>query len=128
MSLKILIVDDSVTVRAVLQKALRITDLEIDEIYEAADGRQALQVLAEREVDIVFTDLVMPEMTGEEFVAKLHEDGATATLPVIVISSAGGTQRVERLQALGVRGFVHKPFTPERIEELVIEHTGAGVR
>ncbi|MBC8424048.1 response regulator [bacterium] len=125
MSLKILIVDDSITVRAVLRKALSITNLEIDEIFEAGNGREALSVLAEREVDIMFTDLVMPEMSGEELVAQLKQDGVLDRLPVIVISSAGGASRVERLRAAGVRGFVHKPFTPERIEALVIEHTGA---
>ncbi len=128
MSLKILIVDDSITVRAVLQKALRITNLDITGIYEAANGLEAMKVLAAQDIDIVFTDLVMPEMNGEEFIAKLSRDGLTDKLPVIVISSAGGTLRVERLRELGVRGFVHKPFTPEQIEELVIEHTGVGVR
>lgn len=125
MSLKILIVDDSITVRAVLRKALSITNLDIEEIFEAGNGREALSVLAEQEVDILFTDLVMPEMNGEELVTQLHRDGVTERLPVIVISSAGGAPRVKRLRAAGVRGFVHKPFTPERIEELVIEHTGA---
>ena len=127
MALKILIVDDSITVRAVLQKALRITNLDIAEILEAANGLEAMKVLAEQDVDIVFTDLVMPEMDGEQFVAKLNRDGLTDKLPVVVISSAGGSLRVERLRQLGVRGFVHKPFTPEQIEELVIEHTGVGV-
>ncbi|MBU0742375.1 response regulator [bacterium] len=128
MSLKILIVDDSITVRAVLRKALRITNLAITEIFEAANGLEAMKILAEQDVDILFTDLVMPEMNGEEFIAKLSRDGLTDRLPVVVISSAGGSPRVERLRELGVRGFVHKPFTPEQIEELVIEHTGAGVR
>lgn len=125
MSLRILIVDDSITVRAVLRKALGITNLEIGEIHEAGNGREALAMLAEHEVDILFTDLVMPDMNGEELVAQLHSDGVTERLPVIVISSAGGAPRVERLQEMGVRGFVHKPFTPECIEELVVEHTGA---
>jgi two-component system chemotaxis response regulator CheY len=127
MSLKIMIVDDSITVRAVLRKALSITNLDIAEILEAANGREALALLADHEVDIVFTDLVMPEMNGESFIEELHRQGLTGKLPVVVISSAGGTLRVERMREMGVRGFVHKPFTPERIEELVVEHTGAGV-
>jgi len=127
MALKILIVDDSITVRAVLRKALQITDLDIAGINEATNGLEALEVLESEDVDIVFTDLVMPEMSGERMIERLHRDGRIDELPVIVISSAGGTPRVDRLRELGVRGFVHKPFTPEQIEELVVEHTGAEV-
>jgi len=127
MALKIMIVDDSITVRAVLRKALQITGLDIAGIHEATNGAEALEILESERVDIVFTDLVMPEMSGEQLIERLHEDGRVGELPVIVISSAGGAPRVERLRELGVRGFVHKPFTPEQIEELVVEHTGAEV-
>ena len=124
MSLRILIVDDSITVRAVLKKVLDVSNLEISEVILAVNGREGLDVLNEREVDLVFTDLVMPEMTGEEMIERLHEQGLTAQVPVVVISSAGGTPRIRRLTDMGVRGFIHKPFTPEQVEKLIIEHTG----
>ncbi len=128
MALKILIVDDSITVRAVLGKALRMTDLDIDEIVQAGNGLEALAALDEYgDFDIVFTDIIMPEMDGEKFVGHLHRTGRTKDLPVVVVSSAGDTERIARLRELGARGFIHKPFTPEQIQEIVVEHTGIEV-
>lgn len=124
MAINVLIVDDSITVRAVLQKALRLTGLDIAEIVQAANGVEALQVLNDRNIDFVFTDIIMSEMNGEQFVAQLHAEGRTADLPIVVISSAGDPERIKRLREMGVRGFVHKPFTPEQIKDAVIEHTG----
>jgi len=128
MTLRILIVDDSITIRAVLKKALTLTNLEIGEIVQVGNGIEALKVLDEQSVDFVFTDIVMPEMDGEVFIAKLHETGRTPDLPVIVISSVGDKERIERLLAMGVRGFIPKPFAPEQIEDVVVENTGVKIR
>lgn len=128
MALKILIVDDSITVRAVLKKALTLTRLEVGEVVQAANGVEALRVLTERPVDFVFTDIVMPEMNGEELIVELNAKGRLPDLPVVVISSAGDVALIERLRNLGARGFVHKPFTPEQIEDVVKANLGVGAR
>jgi two-component system chemotaxis response regulator CheY len=119
MAFNILLVDDSLTVRKVIAKALDMAEVDIGELYEAANGAEALEVLEQEWVDLVFADIMMPVMDGEEFVKTLHETGAIAELPVVIVSSAGSEPRVRRLKELGVRDYIQKPFTPEQIREVV---------
>jgi len=119
MAFNILLVDDSLTVRAVIKKALQLAEVDIGELYEAENGAEALEVLDQHWVDLVFADISMPVMTGEEFVERLHETGAIEELPVVIVSSAGSEPRIQRLKDLGIRDYIHKPFTPEQIREVV---------
>jgi len=119
MSWNILIVDDSMVVRAVVHKALKLADIPIGELHQAGDGQEALAILENNRVDLIFSDLMMPVMDGEEFLNVLHDKGLIDEIPVVVISSAVGTERMIRLQRLGAKGFIHKPFTPEQIGEVV---------
>ena len=124
MALKILLVDDSITVRAVVKKALELAEVPYDVIHEAGNGVEALAVLDANEIDLVISHIMMPEMDGEQLVTAMRDSGRLARTPVIVVSSAGGEQRLQRLEELGVKGFVHKPFTPEQIKVIVDEVTG----
>jgi two-component system chemotaxis response regulator CheY len=126
MAFNILLVDDSLTVRAVIAKALQLAGVDIGELYEAENGAEALNVLEEQWVDLVFADISMPVMTGEEFVEKLHESGQIEDLPVVIVSSAGSEPRIQRLRDLGIRDYIHKPFTPEQIREVVDKVMGVG--
>lgn len=119
MAFNILLVDDSLTVRAVIAKALQLAGVDIGNLYEAGNGAEALEVLDKEWVDLVFADISMPVMTGEEFVERLHESGAIADLPVVIVSSAGSEPRIQHLKELGIRDYIHKPFTPEQIREVV---------
>jgi two-component system chemotaxis response regulator CheY len=125
MALNILLVDDSITVRAVVKKALQLAEVPYDTIYQACNGLEGLKVLEENEVDLVISDIVMPEMDGETMVAEMERRGYLATTPVVVVSSAGGDHRLQRLKELGVKGFIQKPFTPEQIREIVDQVMGA---
>jgi two-component system, chemotaxis family, chemotaxis protein CheY len=124
MAFNILLVDDSLTVRAVIKKTLRLAGVDIGELHEAGNGQEALAVLDANWIDLVFADLCMPVMDGEEFVDRLHQSGVLASLPVVIVSSAGSEPRIARLREKGVRDFVHKPFTPERIREVVDQVMG----
>jgi len=119
MAFNILLVDDSLTVRKVIAKALDLAKVDIGQLFEAGNGAEALEVLDKEWVDLVFADIMMPVMDGEEFVRKLNESGVIKELPVIVVSSAGSEPRVKRLKELGVRDYIQKPFTPEQIREVV---------
>jgi len=119
MAFNILLVDDSLTVRKVIAKALDLANVDIGQLFEAGNGAEALEVLDKEWVDLVFADIMMPVMDGEEFVRKLNESGVIKELPVIVVSSAGSEPRVKRLKELGVRDYIQKPFTPEQIREVV---------
>jgi two-component system, chemotaxis family, chemotaxis protein CheY len=119
MAFNILLVDDSLTVRAVIAKALQLAGVDIGSLYEAGNGAEALEVLDREWVDLVFADISMPVMTGEEFVEQLHESGVIEELPVVIVSSAGSEPKIQRLKELGIRDYIHKPFTPEQIREVV---------
>lgn len=124
MAFNILLVDDSVTVRAVISKALHLAGVDINLLYHAGNGKEALTILENEWIDIVLCDISMPVMDGEALVAHMSQNGMIKTVPVVIVSSAGSEPRIARLKELGVRDYIQKPFTPERIREVVDNVTG----
>jgi len=119
MAVNILLVDDSDTVRAIIAKTIRLAGMPLGELHEASGGEQALALLKEHWVDLVLTDINMPGMTGVELVERMMMDDEMKSIPVVVISTEGSETRVEELLAKGVRAYVRKPFTPEKIRDVV---------
>ena len=119
MAYNMLIVDDSQTVRAVIRKTLDLAGIDVGEIYEAGNGEEALKVLEDNWLDLVFADINMPVMTGVEMVDKMSADGLLKTVPVIIVSTEGSATRIEELKSKGVSAYIRKPFTPEIIREVV---------
>lgn len=117
MPVDLLIVDDSVAVRKVLQRLLRQAELPVDQIIEAGDGQEALAALTGRKVHLVLTDINMPNMNGLEFLRRLKSDSNLCGIPVIVISTEGGKSTVMEAVELGAAAFIRKPFTTEQIRE-----------
>lgn len=124
MAYSILVVDDSVTIRAVIGKTLELAGVPVAELHEAANGRDGLAVLSAHWIDLVFADINMPEMNGLEMVERMSEDGLLRTVPVVMVSTEGSRTRIEELLARGVRAYVRKPFTPEVIKKVVSEVMG----
>ncbi len=118
---RILLVDDSATVRRVLRKALDLVEVPVSGILEATNGQEALDILDKEWVDIVFADINMPVMDGETMILKMNDSGLLQDIPVIIISSEGSETRIQKLKDLGVRGFVRKPFRPEMIRDIIEE-------
>jgi len=121
MSYRILIVDDSAVTRAILKRTIGMLDLPVEEIFEAGNGKEGLAVLAQHEVDLVFTDLNMPGMGGIEMASRILERSDLAKIPVVVVTTEASEQRIQELQAKGVRKYLHKPFTPETIRDVLTE-------
>ena len=119
MAYNILIVDDSRTARAFIAKALEIAGIEIGAVFEAENGKQALDVLHTHWIDVVLADINMPEMSGLEMVQQMNRDGLMKTVPVIIVSTERSVTRIAELKAAGVRDYLNKPFTPENIKETV---------
>ncbi len=124
MALNILVVDDSATVRAVIAKTLDIAGVPVGELYAAENGREALDILGNNWIDIVFADINMPVMGGIEMVEKMNEEGLLKTIPVVIVSTEGSATRIEQLKAKGVSAYVRKPFTPEIIRNVVDDIMG----
>jgi len=123
MSLNVLIVDDSAVMRAMVAKTLRAAGLPIGQALEAANGREGLDVLAENWVDLVFADINMPVMGGEEMIEKIRANPTWSDLPIVVISTEGSKARIESLRAKDTE-FIHKPFAAETVRDVVMNLTG----
>ncbi|MGI5817236.1 MAG: response regulator [Armatimonadota bacterium] len=123
MSLDLLIVDDSAVMRAMVLRTLQMAEVSLGEIHQAGDGREGLALLGEHSIDLAIVDINMPVMDGEEMIRRARENPATAHIPIMVISTEGSQTRISRLVQRGVR-FVHKPFTPEIICDVIAELAG----
>lgn len=125
MAINILIVDDSSVMRTMIVKTLRMSGLALGEVHQAADGRKGLEALRANWVDLVLADINMPVMTGEQMIDAMRRDPALEALPVVVISTESSATRIDQLRAKGV-DFIHKPFTPETIRDVVTRTLGLG--
>lgn len=113
----ILIADDQANVRtAVVQLLLSCnrTDLNLDQV---SNGTEALRKLQSRSYDLVITDTDMPGMTGAQLVQALRADEKLKSLPVIMMLAIGaGKKDVLGAVALGISGFIIKPFRPDQLQ------------
>jgi len=117
----ILIVDDSAMMRAMIKRAVKLSGVAVETIYEAANGREALDVLEQHDdVAALFTDINMPVMTGTELLRQMAARGWTHIVRVIV-STDGSSARREEVRDLDVRMYVEKPFAPEAIRDVLAE-------
>lgn len=124
MSFNVLIVDDSRSMRAVIKKTILMSGFKMDQCLEAGNGREALDVLAKAWVDVIMSDINMPEMNGLEFLEELKKDSLLKAIPVIVISTEGSEKRIQNAFDLGAKGFIKKPFLPEEIKKVFYEVIG----
>ncbi len=119
MAYNILIVDDSAIVRKVVGRAVRMTGEDIGEIFEATNGREAIDILDAQWIDLMFADLNMPVMNGVEMVEEMERQGKLKETPVVIVSTDRSEMRMRELKARGVREYLNKPFTPEGIRDIM---------
>lgn len=119
-----LIVDDSKTLRVLVRRVLTLSPLDIGQIYEAGDGRQAIEVLNREHVDMVLADLNMPGMAGSELVKYVRGSPALASTRILIMTAERSQPKLLALQALGINGYLTKPFGPEQLRDMVLELVG----
>jgi len=124
MAYRVLIVDDSPAMRALVRRVIRLSGVDVADCFEASNGREALALLANHWVDVILTDINMPEMDGEQFLEHLRAEELFRSIPTVVISTDATLHRVERLRALGACGYITKPFLPENLREVLERHLG----
>jgi two-component system, chemotaxis family, chemotaxis protein CheY len=117
MAYNVLIVDDSATMRALVRKVLNISGLEVGDCFEGANGREALEILEHNWIDLVLSDLHMPEMDGAALVQALRQNHLWQSIPVVLITTEGRPELLEPFYQQGVQGYIRKPFRPEDIKE-----------
>jgi two-component system chemotaxis response regulator CheY len=116
-SMKILIVDDSLTIRRIITNALKT--IGFPETVEASNGKEALQKLSNGNIDFIITDWNMPEMNGLDFIKEVRANPLHSTMPILMITTRGTEHDViEALQAK-VNSYIVKPFTPQELKEKI---------
>lgn len=123
MAFNVLVVDDSAVMRAMIIRTLRLSGVALGEVYQADSGAQGLQALDDHWIDLALVDINMPVMDGEEMIDRVRQNPLTASLAILVISTEGSETRIARLRQKGA-GFLHKPFLPEALRELILQITG----
>lgn len=116
---RILLVDDSAMMRMVLRKSLTMAKVQTQEIVEATNGEEAMRLLEGEPFDLMFCDLNMPGMTGDELIGKIAKSNSAVSPPIVIVSAEATPERIERLKCDRVVGVLRKPFLPEMIAKLV---------
>ena len=119
MSIRILLVDDSPAMRRFIRRAIEMSGVEAEAFHEAGNGHEALTCIASERVDLVFCDINMPKMGGEEFLENLQNSVHRDTIPVIIVSTDATTTRMQRMRELGARDYLRKPFSPEYLRDAI---------
>jgi two-component system, chemotaxis family, chemotaxis protein CheY len=117
MPLDVMIVDDSAAIRKILQRVLTQAEIPISSVVEAGDGQEALEALKSKKVSLILSDINMPNMDGLQLLSRLKEDPELSKVPVIMVTTEGGSSKVMEAVNLGAAGYVRKPFTAEQIKE-----------
>jgi len=117
MGKKVLIIDDSRTMRKIVARSLRQAGLEFDELLEAGDGQEALDLLADQSVDLILSDINMPNMDGMEFLRQKAANDAIKDIPVVMITTEAGADIIGEAKSLGAAGSIKKPFTADQVQE-----------
>ncbi len=118
---RVLVVDDSVMTRAVEQSVLEAAGYAV---FTAGGGQEALRLLRDQKIDLVITDISMPDMSGIDLAHRIREDVRLAEIPVIVFSSKEAEEEMARAMSAGAAAYMTKSsFTPGALAELVRTYT-----
>lgn len=123
MEKKILIVDDSSTIRQQVQEALASEGFEV---VEATDGVEGAELISEHaDLSLVLCDLNMPRMGGLEMLEVVQARGKLEGLPVVMLTTEGQPALVQRAREIGAKGWIVKPFKPQLLVATLRKLTAA---
>lgn len=109
---KVLVVDDSVSMRQMVSFTLRQGGFEV---FEAGHGQEALDRLKTLQVDLIITDLNMPVMDGITLIRNVRSLPAMKSKPILMLTTEGLAAKKEEGKAAGATGWIVKPFDPEKL-------------
>jgi two-component system chemotaxis response regulator CheY len=135
----VLVVDDSTTMRKIVIKGVSDAGYGEIEFLEAGDGIQGLELLAKHDVDLILTDVNMPNMDGLQFVRCVRErkefrsstignksvvKRVGSSIPIIMVTTEGGLDRVQAALTAGANDYLKKPFNPAQLQEKIAPFLG----
>jgi two-component system chemotaxis response regulator CheY len=116
MSMKILTVDDSRTMRDMLRLALTSAGYNV---VQAIDGVDGLAVLERESPDVVITDINMPKMDGYGFIEGARKREKFRILPILVLTTESDPEKKQRARSAGATGWIVKPFDPTKLVDVI---------
>ena len=122
--MRALLVDDSLLLRMMVERAIRASDVSIEEFVHATDGQDALQVLhaelrSGKSFDLIVTDTNMPKMTGLEFLERMQRENLCRGAQIVMITTENSDEHLTRSKAAGSMGNICKPFTPGQVNAVI---------
>jgi two-component system chemotaxis response regulator CheY len=115
---RILIVEDSATMRSLLAATLEDLDVPV-KITEASSGFEALRCLPREQYDLVVTDINMPDINGLELVSFLKNNAKYSEIPLVIVSTEGSDRDRDKGLGLGADAYIVKPFEPDSLRQVV---------
>ena len=125
MTAKILIVEDSPSMRSLVREALERDGYEVT---ESVDGRHALDLLEGMTPDVIITDINMPNVDGLELLRAVRRLPSLRFTPVLILTSESGLDLRETGRAAGATGWLVKPFDPDQLRRVIGQVLGSRVR
>lgn len=116
MSKHILVVEDTAALRA---NIVELLEMEKFLVSYASHGKEALSCLEEAPADLIITDLLMPEMSGFDFIARVRENPLWKSIPILVYSAMPAHENEEKVLRMGANSYLKKPSTLEDLLEAV---------
>jgi len=116
-NMRILVVDDFNTMRRIVKNILK--QLGFENVGEAENGQEALEVLKKEKFDFVITDWNMPIMTGLDLLKAIKADAALKDIPVMMVTAEAQQQNIVEAVKTGASNYIVKPFTAEVLEEKI---------
>src|SRR5579859_2888992 len=113
---RLVIADDETDIRRLIVFLLRSYEL-----YEAQNGRRALELILEVQPDLVLLDVMMPEMTGLQVLDAMRKNPLTASIPAILLSAKGQSDEIEQGLLSGATHYLVKPFEAQSLRSCVAE-------
>ena len=115
-NLRILVVDDSEIARTIIKEQIVLNNVEVE---TASDAFEALDILRNKEIDVVVTDQSMPEKSGEELGIEIRKNPNWDNISLIMVTSEPAKGDGKRLKNLGFNGYINKPVLPSEIIEVI---------
>jgi two-component system chemotaxis response regulator CheY len=116
MSLTVLTVDDSRTIREMLR--LTLTDAGY-RVVQAEDGMHGLEVLSGEAPDVIVTDINMPRLDGFGFIEEVRGDPRHRAVPILVLTTESDAEKKNRARMAGATGWIVKPFNPVKLVDAI---------
>ena len=126
MSIKVLVVDDSATIRAILKHTLQAQP-DIEVVGEAGDPYEAREAMKALNPDVVTLDIEMPRMDGFEVASTMKNNPRMQDVPIIMITSRTGEKHRERAMGMGVERYMGKPYVEEELLDTINQLVGESI-